>query len=167
MRPDSAGDTAELRALFRAHPILLTDHRISCACAIAYWWRMLDPIRSGGHVSWERLRASFAYPFFIRGRAAVVAKATEDGTLGNEKGITPKRYDAAMKRFVQAIKASGVPINPKDNAYPSWAGKSGPLTIATPSGQGKVADLLYIIGVPHTVEQLQGIAVQMEAYHDV
>lgn len=163
MRPDSAGDTPELRAIFRAYPVLLTTPEVATACAVAYFWRMLDPVRSGGYVSWERLRASFAYPFFIRGRAAVVERAASKGQLGQTKGIVPARYDAAMKRFRQAVKATGSKFDPEANAYPKRVGKSGRFFLPTPSGFGTVQDLLSIMGAPADLPTLQSIGARLQA----
>lgn len=162
MRPKSAGDTPAMRELLRAHPILLTNPRFALACASAYWWRMMDPVVRP--VTWERLRASFAYPYFIRGRAAVVKYAAKRGTLNNPKGITPIRYDAAMKRFRGSIARTGNKIDPEASAYPPSvkAYKGQRFVVPTPSGRGTVNDFMVLLGLPTDLATLQSEAIAME-----
>jgi hypothetical protein len=140
MRPNSAGDTKELRDRFKLEPWLLEHPTVATAAIVAYLSRM-GP--QNVNATQEQARASFAYPVFIHGRpnqdtteatarVIALANASPYKTLAAQQ----KRYDLALENFREALAVAD---------YPAWLAS----TPIFPSAQRyKVQQLLPMMGWP-------------------
>lgn len=140
LRPNSAGDTKELRARFKLEPWLLEHPTVATAAIVAYLSRM-GP--QNVNATQEQARASFAYPVFIHGRpnqetpeatARVIALAAASPykTLAQQQG----RYDLALENYRKALEVSG---------YPAWLAS---VPIFPRAQRFKVLQLLPMMGWP-------------------
>lgn len=100
IRPNSAGDSETMRAQFRNDPKLLQDPAIATAAIVAYFSRNLSRNRDA---TWGMLRASGAFPAFVHGEPRT--------PLTKSKSLSwwRIRYGDSIRRFEQALRASGNP----------------------------------------------------------
>lgn len=113
IRPTSAGDGASDRDRYRADPARLQEAGLATVAIVDF---LADNLRNTPHATWEELRASAAFPFFVRGRpTSVPSGMSKSWTVAKIQ----KRYDDSIGRFHKHLSQARSNLNPRARA---WAG---------------------------------------------
>lgn len=113
IRPTSSGDGKAWRDYYRADPSKLQDAGVATVAIVDFF---ADNLRGSPYATWEELRASAAFPFFVRGRPTRVPEAMQKSW---SLASLQKRYDDSINRFRIHRGQAGSGLNPKARA---WAG---------------------------------------------
>lgn len=105
LRPNSAGDTKDLRARFKLEPWLLEHPTVATAAIVAYLSRMSS---QNPAATKAEMRASLAYPIFIHGRPTKLSESLAAGSPYKTLAAQQGRYDTAIESFKEGASAAGI-----------------------------------------------------------